>query len=116
MTDLSLRVAMGALCVLTGAADSLQVGCKPGDAPAGALALTGVTGSRIPRDRQIALRVSADSFPVEILPQLNSYVTNVRGEQVIMAHHDTVIENGDHVILFLSDKRHVEQVERLFQT
>ena len=43
------------------------------------LALTGVTGSRIPRDRQIALRVSADSFPVEILPQLNSYVTNVRG-------------------------------------
>ena len=43
-------------------------------------------------------------------------VTLVRGEQVIMAHHDTVIENGDHVILFLSDKRHVEQVERLFQT
>ena len=33
-----------------------------------------------------------------------------------MAHHDTVIENGDHVILFLADKRHVEQVERLFQT
>jgi len=27
-----------------------------------------------------------------------------------------VIENGDHVILFLSDKRHVEQVERLFQS
>ncbi|MCE3285212.1 MAG: hypothetical protein K0R70_1468, partial [Steroidobacteraceae bacterium] len=24
--------------------------------------------------------------------------------------------NGDHVILFLSDRRHVEQVERLFQT
>lgn len=43
------------------------------------LALTGVTGSRIPRDRQIALRVSADSFPVEILPQLGSYVSNVRG-------------------------------------
>ncbi len=43
------------------------------------LALTGVTGSRIPRDRQIALRVTADSFPVEILPQLGSYVSNVRG-------------------------------------
>ncbi|MGI9141329.1 MAG: translocation/assembly module TamB domain-containing protein [Gemmatimonadaceae bacterium] len=43
------------------------------------LALTGVTGSRIPRDREIALRVSADSFPVEILPQLRSYVSNVRG-------------------------------------
>jgi len=43
------------------------------------LALTGVTGSRIPRDREIALRVAADSFPVEILPRLGSYVTNVRG-------------------------------------
>ena len=50
------------------------------------------------------------------LPEGVKIVTIVRGEQVIMAHHDTVIENGDHVILFLSDKRHVEQVERLFQT
>ncbi len=50
------------------------------------------------------------------LPEGAKIVTLVRGEQVIMAHHDTVIENGDHVILFLSDKRHVEQVERLFQT
>jgi trk system potassium uptake protein TrkA len=49
------------------------------------------------------------------LPDGAQIVTLVRGEQVIMAHHDTVIENGDHVILFLSDKRHVEQVERLFQ-
>ena len=40
VTDLSLRVAMGALCVLTGANDTLQVGCRPSDAPAGGLALT----------------------------------------------------------------------------
>jgi trk system potassium uptake protein TrkA len=40
----------------------------------------------------------------------------VRGNTVIMAHHDTVIETDDHVILFLADKRHVEQVERLFQS
>ena len=38
--DLSLRVAMGALCALTGAGDTLKVGCKPADAPAGALPLT----------------------------------------------------------------------------
>jgi trk system potassium uptake protein TrkA len=49
------------------------------------------------------------------LPEGAKIVTLVRGDQVIMAHHDTVVENGDHVILFLSDKRHVEQVERLFQ-
>lgn len=40
VVDLSLRVAMGALCVLTGATDTLRVGCRPSDAPAGALALT----------------------------------------------------------------------------
>ncbi len=40
VTDVSLRVAMGALCVLTGTADSLKVGCKPSDAPAGGAALT----------------------------------------------------------------------------
>ncbi len=39
----------------------------------------------------------------------------VRGEEVIIAHHDTVIETDDHVVLFLSDKRSIAQVERLFQ-
>ncbi len=40
VTDLSLRVAMGALCVLTGPGDTFKVGCVPSDAPAGGLALT----------------------------------------------------------------------------
>ncbi|MDB5851148.1 MAG: hypothetical protein JWP29_4900 [Rhodoferax sp.] len=40
VVDLSLRVAMGALCVLTGTTDALKVGCKPSDAPAGGLAFT----------------------------------------------------------------------------
>lgn len=40
VVDLSLRVAMGALCVLTGTNDALQVGCQPSDAPAGTLPLT----------------------------------------------------------------------------
>ncbi|WP_308621927.1 DUF4331 domain-containing protein [Massilia sp. Se16.2.3] len=33
IVDVSLRVAMGALCVLTGSGDALGVGCKPTDAP-----------------------------------------------------------------------------------
>ncbi len=40
VVDLSLRVAMGALCALSGATDNLKVGCTPADAPAGGLALT----------------------------------------------------------------------------
>jgi trk system potassium uptake protein TrkA len=39
----------------------------------------------------------------------------VRGEEVIMAHHDTVIEPEDHVILFLTDKKRITAVEKLFQ-
>lgn len=39
----------------------------------------------------------------------------VRGEDVVIAHHDTTIEADDHVILFVTDRRHIEAVERLFQ-
>jgi trk system potassium uptake protein TrkA len=34
---------------------------------------------------------------------------------VIIAHHDTVIEPDDHVIVFLANKRSLAQVEKLFQ-
>jgi trk system potassium uptake protein TrkA len=50
------------------------------------------------------------------LPEGANIVAIVRGETVIMAHHDTVIETEDHLILFLSDRRHIEAVERLFQS
>lgn len=49
------------------------------------------------------------------LPEGTTIGAIVRGEEVLMAHHDTVIEADDHVILFLTDRRHVEDVGRLFQ-
>ena len=49
------------------------------------------------------------------LPAGASIGAIVRGEEVIMAHHDTVIEPEDHVILFLVDKQKIGEVERLFQ-
>ena len=39
----------------------------------------------------------------------------VRGDEVIIAHHDTIIQAQDHVILFVPDKRQIAAVERLFQ-
>ena len=39
----------------------------------------------------------------------------VRDKEVIIAHHDTVIESDDHVILFVVDKKRLPDVERLFQ-
>ncbi|MDT0634771.1 Trk system potassium transporter TrkA [Spectribacter hydrogenoxidans] len=38
-----------------------------------------------------------------------------RGEEVIIAHHDTVIESGDHVIMFIVEKKNTAALERLFQ-
>jgi trk system potassium uptake protein TrkA len=49
------------------------------------------------------------------LPPGTTIPALVRGEEVIIAHHDTVIHDGDHVILFVPDKRQIAAVERLFQ-
>lgn len=49
------------------------------------------------------------------LPRGTSIDAILRGDDVIIAHHDTVIETDDHVILFLIDKKRVPDVERLFQ-
>ena len=35
--------------------------------------------------------------------------------EVTICHHDTLIEPDDHVILFLTDKKRIHEVERLFQ-
>ncbi|HET7832508.1 MAG TPA: Trk system potassium transporter TrkA [Gallionella sp.] len=39
----------------------------------------------------------------------------VRNDEVIMGHHDVVIESDDHVIVFVVDKRLVKKIEKLFQ-
>ena len=39
----------------------------------------------------------------------------VRNDEVLIAHDDVMVENGDHVILFLVDKKRIAEVERLFQ-
>ena len=38
----------------------------------------------------------------------------IRDEEVLIAHDSTVINAGDHVILFLVDKKHIRDVEKLF--
>ena len=49
------------------------------------------------------------------LPHGTTIGAIVRGEDVIIAHHDTIIEPEDHVILFLIDKKYISGVEKLFQ-
>jgi trk system potassium uptake protein TrkA len=50
------------------------------------------------------------------MPNGASIIALVRGERVLIAHHDTQVEPEDHVILFLADRRQVEAVQRLFQS
>lgn len=38
----------------------------------------------------------------------------VREGEVVIPHHDTVIETDDHVILFLADKKYIRDVEKMF--
>ena len=49
------------------------------------------------------------------LPKGTAIVALVRDDQVIIAHHDTVIQTDDHVILFMTDRRKIEHLESLFQ-
>jgi trk system potassium uptake protein TrkA len=49
------------------------------------------------------------------LPPGTTIAALVRDKRVIVCHHDTTIQPNDHVILFVVDKRHIPEVERLFQ-
>ncbi len=53
------------------------------------------------------------------LPKGTRFGAIVRGEGrnsvVLMPHHDLLIEDGDHIIIFIPNKRLVREVERLFQ-
>jgi trk system potassium uptake protein TrkA len=49
------------------------------------------------------------------LPRGATISAIVRGDEVLMAHHDTMIEADDHVILFIADRRQIDEVERLFE-
>jgi len=68
---------------LTGRAEAMRAGNQPfliaeGTVPIN-LAITGVTGSRFPTDRQIALNINADSLPLNLVRHFGNYVSNLKG-------------------------------------
>lgn len=54
---------------------------------------------------------------VEDIPLPRGATINVivRGDEVLQAHHDTVVQAEDHLILFVADRRQIQKVERLFR-
>ena len=49
------------------------------------------------------------------LPRGTTIGAIVREEEVLIARPDLMIESDDHVIMFLSDKNKVREIERMFQ-
>ena len=49
------------------------------------------------------------------LPQGTTIGAIVRNDEVLIAHDKTVIEQDDHVVMFLVDKKFIPDVEKLFQ-
>ena len=71
---------------LTGRADAMRAGegsllFAKGTIPIN-LALSGVTGPRLPKDRQIDLAIRADNLPLDLIPQINNLVTDLKGRAV----------------------------------
>jgi trk system potassium uptake protein TrkA len=67
----------------------------------------------LPRGAAIGAIVRALPRP-EVVRE-SDLVATERTAEVVMAHHDTVIRPGDHVIMFLANKRMIPRVEKLFQ-
>ena len=71
---------------LTTNADAMRAGQLPffsikGTIPVN-LAFTGVTGPRISKDRQMDVAIKADSLPLDLIPHIDTYVTNLKGKTV----------------------------------
>lgn len=77
-------------------------------------ALEGVARGDIKTSRLVGRRIQDIK-----LPQGARLGVIVRGEgrqtQVLMPHHETLIEPDDHIVIFIPNKRMVREVEKLFQ-
>lgn len=96
-----------------GAAEALEI-VAHGDART-----SKVVGRRIdqidwPDGVSVAALVRHTDKPV-IVGHNDEWTAITRYGEVIIAHHDTVIESDDHVIVFCTQKKQVRKVERLFQ-
>ncbi len=81
-----------------GAAEALE-GVARGDATTSRLVGRRVEEIKLPKGARIGAIVRGEG----------------RSSQVLMPHHDTLIEADDHIIIFIPNKRLVREVEKLFQ-
>jgi len=101
------QITIGALLTLTRQGDVVAVhSLRKGQAEA----LEGVAKGDLETSRLVG-RAIADIK----LPESASIGVVVRGDKVMIAHHDLMVEAEDHLIMLITDKRDIHAVEELFQ-
>jgi trk system potassium uptake protein TrkA len=65
-------------------------------------------------DRDTSVLVGRAISDIE-LPSSASIGVVVRGQEVLVAHHDLIIEAEDHLIVLITNKKQIADVEKLFQ-
>lgn len=95
-----------------GAAEALEL-VAHGDAKSSRVVGRRIDEIRLPKGATIG------AIMRRLAPPAGERADDARAAQhdarVLMAHHDAVIEPGDHVIVFVLNKRMIPQVEKLFQ-
>jgi trk system potassium uptake protein TrkA len=95
-----------------GAAEALEL-VVHGDKDSSNIVGRRVDEIKLPKGATIAALVRQVELPQIVKKDSNTY--GERREKVVIAHHDTVVHSGDHVIIFCVNKRLVPKVEKLFQ-
>ena len=77
-------------------------------------ALEGIARGDVKTSKLVGRRVQDVKWPVGT--RVGAIVRGEgRGAEVLMPHHDTMIEPNDHIVVFIANKRQVKDVERMFQ-
>ncbi|HEX6829495.1 MAG TPA: Trk system potassium transporter TrkA [Burkholderiales bacterium] len=95
-----------------GAAEALEL-VAHGDRDSSRVVGRRIEEIRLPEGTTIGAIVRRLEHPVTEV--LEDTVAIQRNEQVLIAHHDTQIEAEDHIIVFVTDRKMIPKVERLFQ-
>jgi trk system potassium uptake protein len=102
-----------------GAAEALEL-VAHGDASSSHVVGKKIEDIKLPKGATIGALVRnlppSDAYRVDLPETEKNNISDQWSQaQVIVAHHDTVIEQNDHVIVFVVNKKMIRQVEKLFQ-
>lgn len=97
-----------------GAAEALEL-VAHGDANVSRVVGRRIDEIKLPKGATIGAIVRGMPDHDALLDQSHDITPQPNLPQVIIAHHDTVIEQDDHVIMFVINKKMIRQIERLFQ-